>query len=204
MRSDRSRSSSRRSGSALRVRCRRSHRQLQDQRQHHRRLLHPHPQRRRRAPRPFCSPPVPKFSTFAFQRTEISRTSSNGSRKLWASTTLRKTWPIFWRRRSISRSRRKTRRRGSSGGEGSSVPERRNLVQTRWPKKTSLPSLDTLLPKLSSESTNVTRTNASIVAVMGGDVRRGQGSTSTTRTRLASFTATRSPFSGCSAPLIMV
>ena len=170
------------------------------QHQHHRRLhRHPDPPRRPRAPQPFCSPPVRKFSTSAFRPTGISRTSSNGSPKLWASRTLRNTWPRFWRRRSISRSRRKTRKRGSSGGERSSVPERRDLVQTRSRKKTGRPSLDTLPPRFSSESTNVTRINASIVAVMGGDVRRGQGSTSTTRTRLASFTATKSPFPGFSA-----
>ena len=140
---------------------------------------------------------------FAFPPAGISRTNSNGSPKLSASRTLRNTWPRFWRRRSISLSRRKTRRRGSSGEERSSRPPRRNLVQTRSRKKTSQLSLDTLPPRFSSEYTNVTHTDASIVAVMGGDVRRGQDSKSTTRTRLASFTATRSPFSGSYVRIII-
>ena len=63
-------------------------------------------------------------------------------------------------------------------------------------KKTSQLSRDTLPPRFSSKYTNVTHTNVSFVAVMGGDVRRGQDSKSTTRTRLASFTTTRSLFSG--------
>ncbi len=82
-------------------------------------------------------------------------------------------------------------------------PERRGLVQMRSRKKTSQLSLDTLPPRFSSEYTNVAHTNVSFVAVMGGNVRRGQDSKSTTRTRLASFTATRSPFSGSCVRIII-
>ena len=156
----------------------------------------------RRDPEALCSHSAARqkeFFTSAFPPTETSGTSSNGSRKLWVSRMLRNTWPKSWRRRSTSRSRRRTRRKSSSGEERDGKRSRRHLVQNEMTRRTSRPSLDMLPPRFPSASTNVGATNAYIVGLMGRDVRRGQGSTSTMRRRLLSTAATMSDFFNFSA-----